>query len=366
MRLRTSNVALERLVRRLEVSLALALLSPGVGLSQSTSAPVPASAAVSLPALTVPSSVYASPGAHDYFAAHVLPEHPAFGADILAARAYYDNWNRKQLERALQIYAVNVRADQMDGVKVDIVTPKAGVRARQRHRVLINLHGGAFAWGAHFGGLLESVPVAALGGYEVVTVDYREGPENRFPAASEDVAKIYAALLKEHKSAKIGIYGCSAGGVLTAESIAWFEAHGLPRPGAIALLCSGAGEFDGDSSYLAPPLNGSPPIHTPQERLSAHQLPYFAGADLTSPLVLPFISDAVLRKFPPTLVISATRDPALSVAAATDVKLNSLGVESELHVWDGLWHAFMVVPDLPESRAAFEMVVRFFDRRLGD
>jgi acetyl esterase/lipase len=35
----------------------------------------------------------------------------------------------------------------------------------------------------------------------VITVDYREAPENVFPAARIDVAAVYAALLKQYSSA---------------------------------------------------------------------------------------------------------------------------------------------------------------------
>jgi acetyl esterase/lipase len=30
--------------------------------------------------------------------------------------------------------------------------------------------------------------------------------------------------------------------------------------------------------------------------------------------------------------------------------LTNVGVYAELHVWDGMWHAFFFDPDLPESQ----------------
>ena len=44
--------------------------------------------------------------------------------------------------------------------------------------------------------LLESVPIASLGGYKVITVNYRMAPEATHPAAVEDVATVYRELLK--------------------------------------------------------------------------------------------------------------------------------------------------------------------------
>jgi len=45
--------------------------------------------------------------------------------------------------------------------------------------------------------------------------------------------------------------------------------------------------------------------------------------------------------------------------------LTAAGVETELHVWDGMWHAFFSDPEIPESRQAYAVMLRFFDRRLG-
>src|SRR4030095_16571225 len=124
-------------------------------------------------------------------------------------------------------------------------TPKDGIAPGNRERVLIDLHGGGFSgcWPAC--AELESMPIAALGRIRVVSLDYRQGPKYRFPAASEDVAAAYRELTKTYRPENIGIYGCSAGGMLTAMSVAWFQRHDLPRPGAVGLLCSGAASVRG-------------------------------------------------------------------------------------------------------------------------
>jgi epsilon-lactone hydrolase len=114
------------------------------------------------------------------------------------------------------------------------------------------MHGGAFAVGSVRGGLAESIPVAAVAGIKVITVDYRMAPEHQFPAASEDVASVYKELLKKYKPKNIGIYGCSAGGMLAGQSVAWFQKQRLPRLGAIGIFCAGGdANPSGDSRYLA-------------------------------------------------------------------------------------------------------------------
>ena len=198
---------------------------------------------------------------------------------------------------------------------------------------------------------------------KVVAVDYREGPDNKFPAASEDVASVYRELLKAYKPQNIAIYGCSAGGMLTAMSLAWFQTHALAAPGAVGIYCASAGAFGGDATYIAFPFGEGrmPPTRPPGQS----QLGYFSGADMKDPLVSPTNSPAILAKFPPTLLITGTRHFAMSGTIHTDTELIKRGVKTELHVWDGLFHGFFYNADVPESRDAFNAMINFFDRILG-
>jgi acetyl esterase/lipase len=232
--------------------------------------------------------------------------------------------------------------------------------------VLINLHGGAFLWGAGSGGLVEAVPVASVARIKVVTVDYREGPEDSFPAASEDVEKVYRELLEHYRPEHIGIYGCSAGGVLTAQAIAWLDDKKLPLPAAIGIFCATVVDARGDSQALGPLLMGQPlPAIAHKPGLDAGH-PYFKDADFSSPLVTPGMSAAMLAKFPPTLLISGTRDMMLSGTLRSNELLSQAGVPTELHVFEGMWHSFFSDPELPESKAAYAVMARFFNRHLSD
>ena len=310
----------------------------------------------------IPFSASASPQALERFQQILLEDKAAPGiADPLASRKFYDKINSDRAQRLKSLYPVQITPSKIAGVPVDIVASAVG--KSDEHRVLINLHGGAFLWGAGSGGLVESIPVASLSKIKVLSVDYREGPEYTYPAANEDVEKVYRALLQHYKAKSIGIYGCSAGGVLTAQSIAWFQDRRLPTPGAIGIFCAGVVNMGGDSAFVGPMLMGqSVPLPNPAGQ---GMLPYFKCVDFRSPLVLPGNSPAVLAKFPPTLLISGTRDMALSAVLRSDELLTQAGVTTELHVWEGMWHSFFSDPELPESKAAYAVMARFFDRRLA-
>ena len=260
-----------------------------------------------------------------------------------------------------------------------IVTPKSGLSARNRERVLINLHGGGFVVGAGLGGLAESIPISGVGRFKVITVDYREAPEYRFPAASEDVTAVYRELLKHYRAENIGIYGCSAGGILSAMTVAWLQKENLPKPGAIGIVSAGAfGSFygppaepntwGGDSRFTGPPLVGGAPL-PPNGVTSSDEMPdalqYIGHTDLNDPLVSPALSPPILAKFPPTLLIAGTRAFDMSAAVQTQRELTNSGVEADLHLWDGLGHCFLLDTNLPESQEAYRVITKFFDAHLG-
>lgn len=323
---------------------------------------------VHVPAHAVPLSEFLSPQAKAYVAQHLKDmQHPERLAQVDGVPKFLQTY----LARMHVLYPVERRDTTIAGVHAYIYTPKAGVPPRNGHRVLINLHGGGFSgcWPAC--AELESIPVAALGKIEVVSLDYREGPKYQFPAASEDVAAVYKELLKTHSPQSIGIYGCSAGGMLTAMSVAWFERHGLPRPGAVGILCAGgsSGEiaFGGDATYTAFPLGEArmPPPPQPPGSSPKASLAYLAGTNPRDPLVAPVNSPRILDWFPPTLIVTATRDFAMSNAVYTHTQLVKAGVDAELHVWEGLFHGFFYNPDVPESRDCYDVIVKFFDRKLA-
>ena len=329
---------------------------------------------VHVPSMAVPMSSFLSPEAKAYVTQHLKDmQNP----EMLAQVEGVPRFMKTYIDRQRVLYAVRREDTNIAGVHAYVYTPDADIPATNRNRILINLHGGGFSgcWPAC--AELESIPIAALAKTKVVSLDYREGPQYKFPAASEDVAAVYKELLKDHAPQNIGIYGCSAGGMLTAMSVAWFQKHNLPKPAAAGIFCAGAGSpagagFGGDAAYTAAPLGegrGAPP--PPSSNTSsrgtatAGGLAYLAGTDPRDPLVAPINSPEMLAKFPPTLIITATRGFEMSGAIYTHNQLVKHGVEAELHVWDGLFHGFFYNPDVPESRDCYDIIVKFFDRRLG-
>ena len=268
-----------------------------------------------------------------------------------------DKWQAGAGEVSKRLYPANVTEATIAGVPVRVVTPLSG---EKRGRVLINLHGGGF--NSDSGSLTETIPMANLTGTKVIAVLYRLAPEHPYPAGLDDAIAVYKEVLKTYKPKNIGIYGTSAGAILTAEVTAKIKQLGLPMPGATGVF-SGMGDFaragdstamyalNGLSGYLAPPKAGP----TNNE--------YVGSTDPKDPILSPVYGD--LTGFPPTLFITSGRDLLLSGTTILHRAYLRAGVDARLVVFEALPHAFWNNPELPESKEADGLMAKLFDTQLG-
>lgn len=341
-------------------------------LADDSYAPVGTGETFYIPALPIPPSDFWSPEFNEH-AKTVTPSrlHPRLPFLLQtpprnASKAEWDKFDADSdrviagyLALALERYPVSVVDTRIAGVRVGIIWPKDGVASKNQRRVLIHLRGGGFVQfrGLSFG-QLESVPIASTGRIKVITVDYRQAPYYTYPAASEDVEAVYKEMLKQYKPEAIGIFGCSAGGKLTAQAVAWLQWKGLPRPGAVGIFCSAppGQRQGGDSSVLWSPEPGAP---FPTSG-------YMEAADVNDPKAYPGCSDAVLARFPATLFLTGTRSYEMSATVVAHARFLKLGVDSSLYVIEGAWHAahLMAIGTI-EAHDANVYIAHWFDQHLA-
>jgi len=321
---------------------------------------------VHVPSFELPPSELSSPEARAFMKirAKMSGDLPTMEPDIGKSRKALETMLAPQVAQMLKAYPVDVAEKTIAGVPTRVVTAKG--KSADAARVLINLHGGAFQTCWESCSMLESAPIASLSGYQVVSVNYRMAPEAAHPAGVEDVAKVYSELLKSHEARSIGIYGCSAGGALTAQAAAWLPAHNLPQAGAIGIFGAGGARFSaGDSAYVAGYIDGSfPPPSKPGEPTLDMTRGYFAKADMSDPIISPALHQNVLAKFPPTLIITGTRAMDMSPAIYTNSQLLKAGRPSTLIVGEAMGHCYIYQSQLPEARDALNVIVRFFRENL--
>jgi len=304
-----------------------------------------------------------SPEAQKWLTSLALAKRKPGPEPLAERRTRTDAWRAQDSAEALRIYPVKVEGATIGGVRTDILTPLANAPGNpdaKSARVLINLHGGGF--NSDSGSLIEGVPIANLAKIKVVSVYYRLAPENPFPAAVDDVVAVYQALLKTYKPQSIGIFGTSAGAILTAEVAVRLKQLGLPLPAALGIF-SGLADFSrvGDSRQVfaldgfAGELQPTDPNHLPDDQ-------YVGKTDRKDPALSPLFAD--LRGMPPTLLVTGGRDLLLSDTAIFHRALLRAGDDAQLVVFEALPHAFWYHFQLPETKEALQLMAKFFDEKL--
>jgi monoterpene epsilon-lactone hydrolase len=273
-------------------------------------------------------------------------------------RTRTDAWRKMDSAEARKLYPVNVEEMSIGGIRTDIITPISNPKP---DRVLINLHGGGF--NSDSGSLIEGDPIASLAKIKVVSVYYRLAPENPFPAAVDDAVTVYKELLKTYSTHNIGIYGTSAGAILTCEVAVRLKQLGLPLPAALGIF-SGHGDFSrvGDSWQIYT-LFGLPGTLEPTDTAHLPDGAYVGKTDRKDPVLSPLFAD--LRGMPPTLLVTSKRDSLLSGTTILQRALLHAGDDAQLIVFEGLPHAFWYHFQLPETREALELMAKFFDEKVG-
>jgi acetyl esterase/lipase len=171
-------------------------------------------------------------------------------------------------------------------------------------------------------------------------------------------------LLKTYKPRSIGIYGCSAGGILTGQVVARLQLRGLPLPGAVGMFCAAPTDHDkrGDSTMWGVAGIPAPPASVP----GMESVAYMKGVDPRDPTAYPSASDAVLARFPPTLLLSGTRSADMSPAIVAHARFLKLGVDSSLYLIEGGWHgAHVSAVDTPEQHDAAAYIAHWFDQKVA-
>lgn len=251
-------------------------------------------------------------------------------------------------------YGTHTEATTIAGVPVRIVYPK-GMSALSTGPVLLNLHGGGFQLDS--GSLTETIPIAALSGIPVVAVLYRLAPEHPYPVALDDALAVYTALQKGRKLSQIAVFGTSAGATLSGQLVAKLIALGQPLPAAIGYFSGSADMSTSGDSESWQPLPGG--AKTMAEGVSS----YIGKTPVTDPILSPLRGD--ISKFPPTLLVSSSRDILLSPTAIFGRALLEKGVDARFVVFDGLPHAFWAYMDIPETAQADALMAGYLKGKLS-
>jgi acetyl esterase/lipase len=197
---------------------------------------------------------------------------------------------------------------------------------------------------------------------QVLSVDYRMPPHHPFPAGLDDVVTVYQHLLTDRPAKSMVLGGTSAGGGLILAAIHKLIKLGLDVPGA---LYAGTPWTDltktGDSYYTNEGIDRL--LVTYDGILAAAAHLYAGDYDLKDPLISPVYGD--FHGFPPTFLLTGTRDLFLSNTVRAHIKLRQAGAVADLLVYEGVSHGdYATEATSPESLHAYAEMNAFLLRHL--
>lgn len=272
------------------------------------------------------------------------------------------------LEARRQILEKGARSLPMpSGVDVERFTagpiPAEWVRPRgaSTARSVLYLHGGAYTMGSCNTHRALASRIAIAGKSSVLLPEFRLAPEHPFPASLEDCYAVYCWLLDRGTSSRrLAIVGDSSGAALAVSLGVLIRDRGLPLPAAIACLSPWADlELTGETLMTRARLD--PICSVSESRFHAGH--YVGAQDPQDPRISPIYAD--LRGLPPILIQAGDHEILLSDALRLAERARSCGVETELEVWDGMWHVWhLFAAQVPEARRAIDRIGGFLRQNL--
>jgi acetyl esterase len=237
-----------------------------------------------------------------------------------------------------------VRELRAGEVPLRLVRP-AGTQAAQVLPVLVYFHGGGWTIGDLDTHDVLCRQLAQAAGAAVVSVDYRLGPEHRFPAAVDDClaatrwVRAQAAALGVDAS-RLAVGGDSAGGNLAAVVCLALREAGEPLP-AFQLLI-----------YPATDMRAVAPSHASNGQgylLTRDSIAYYTGHYLGEDLALrsDWRASPLLafdhRGLPPALVLTAGFDPLRDEGLQYADALSAAGVPAQYLCFERQIHGFITM-----------------------
>ncbi|MDA1075152.1 MAG: alpha/beta hydrolase [Proteobacteria bacterium] len=228
-------------------------------------------------------------------------------------------------------------------------------------RGVLYLHGGGYVLGSLNTHAELMGRISAECRAPVLGVEYRLAPEHPYPAALDDALAAYQRLLSNGiKPEQIVIAGDSAGGGLSLACLLALKEAGLPLP-AGAMLLSPWTDLTGSGASIKSRADADPMVSA---RLLDPMVALYKGdqpADL--PRLSPLFGD--LSGLPPLLIQVGDAEILLDDSTRLSERAKAAGVDATLQIYDGAFHVFQNMPDLPESAEALKAMAGFFDRVTG-
>jgi acetyl esterase/lipase len=214
--------------------------------------------------------------------------------------------------------------------------------------IVLYLHGGGYAIGSLATHRHLCAEIARLTGLATVALDYRLGPEHRFPAAVDDALAAYRQILAGYPGARVVFAGDSAGAGLVMATLLAARDAGLAMPAGaycmspwVDLVVTGQSL---ETKAASDPLASRETLLLMAER-------YLGDGDAHNPLASPILGD--LRGLPPLFIQVGSAEVLLDDSIRLAQAAGNADVTATLEIWPHMIHVWpFFFPAFPEAEDA--------------
>lgn len=265
----------------------------------------------------------------------------------------------KMMERNTRVPAfIRVEPVRIGDMDAEWVT---STRAKtDPHRVVLYFHGGGYFMCSAATHRPLTSRIAHGAGRKVLSINYRQAPEHRFPAWLDDAVAAYRWLLDQgYHPDHIALGGDSAGGNLVLITLQQLRTEKLPMPGA-AFCISPWADMACESASLE--RNNARDVMFSANGVRALARYHTQESDPKHPLRSPVHAD--YRGFPPLLIQVGSTEILRDDSRRVAMKARADGAHVTLEEWHDLPHVFQLFAAyIPEARQAIRGISEFVKTR---
>lgn len=232
---------------------------------------------------------------------------------------------------------VSYRDVEIEGIHGEWVSVE---RAHMKKYVILYCHGGGYSTGSCVYGRTLTAKLAKSTSMDVLSFDYRLAPEHPYPAAVEDVMKVWNYLMLLGYGARdVIVAGDSAGGNLALVLVHQLKKEERLLPRGLVLLSpwtdlTSSGKSFQTKAEADPVLN--------REYIDRMIQDYAGKENLKNPFISPLFGD--FTGFPPTCIQVGDQEILLDDSVRLYKKMIRVNVPVQMEIFPGMWHVFQMSP----------------------
>ncbi|WP_299723380.1 alpha/beta hydrolase [uncultured Tateyamaria sp.] len=219
---------------------------------------------------------------------------------------------------------------------------------------LLYAHGGGLTSGSITTHKAFCSRLAAATKLQVIMAGYRLLPEAPLTAPSDDFVSVFLNFSRALDDSRHPVFfaGDSSGAGLVAASLVRLRDGGHTRPAGWISL---SGAFDASLSGCSMHIQSDPILSYPVLRHWQSHFP--EGFDFENPIISPLFAD--LSNLPPALLLVGEDEVWRDDTERMHQALQSASSDSEMRIYQGMWHVWPMTAGLPETDDAFRRIAAF-------